>query len=452
MQKNWSELTRDQKREERMKNWLSGAGINFRDAKAERLYKERVNRQKKVMMCEIPDRVPVQIPSANFPAYHSGYTMKRVMNDYEAMERAWLKFMEDFYDDMDNFMGPGFVHSAPAMEMIDYKSYKWPGHGLGDDVNAYQFVEEAVMEPDEYDALIEDPSDFSFRVLIPRTTGTLKPLANFPALNTLLFLSLMVAYPFIDPNMRAAFQSLIKAGEELEKWQKHVMAVNKAALEAGFPSAFGSLAIAPFDVIADFLRGTKGVILDMYRCPDKLMAAVDRITGLTIKRILSTLNATGGFTASFPLHKGDDTFMSRKQFEKFYWPSLKKVMDALIEEGISVHLFAEGAYNERLDYIKDFPKGWVTWQFDKTDMANAKKNVGGTCCIVGNVPASVVITGTAKEVKQCCRKLIETCAPGGGYVLAAGAAATEAPAENLRAFMAAAKEYGVYGASLAAGS
>jgi hypothetical protein len=36
--------------------------------------------------------------------------------------------------------------------------------------------------------------------------------------------------------------------------------------------------------------------------------------------------------------------------------------------------------------------------------------------------------------------------------LAAGAAATEAPAENLRAFMAAAKEYGVYGASLAAGS
>jgi len=49
---------------------------------------------------------------------------------------------------------------------------------------------------------------------------------------------------------------------------------------------------------------------------------------------VSTLNAAGGFTASFPLHKGDDTFMSRKQFETFYWPSLKKVMDALIEEGI----------------------------------------------------------------------------------------------------------------------
>lgn len=49
-----------------------------------------------------------------------------------------------------------------------------------------------------------------------------------------------------------------------------------------------------------------------------------------------------------------------------------------------------------------------------------------------------------QEVKECCRRLIETCAPGGGYVLAGGAGATEAKAENLRAFMEAALEYGVY--------
>jgi uroporphyrinogen-III decarboxylase len=129
---------------------------------------------------------------------------------------------------------------------------------------------------------------------------------------------------------------------------------------------------------------------------------------------------------------------------RIYWPSLKKVMDALIEEGISLRMVAEGRYNERLEYIKDFPKGWVTWQFDQTDMANAKKIVGDTCCISGNVPASVLITGTAKEVKECCRILIETCAPGGGYILAGGAAATEVSAENLRAFMEASKEYGIY--------
>jgi uroporphyrinogen-III decarboxylase len=77
--------------------------------------------------------------------------------------------------------------------------------------------------------------------------------------------------------------------------------------------------------------------------------------------------------------------------------------------------------------------------------------VGKTCAIAGNVPASVVITGTAKEVKESCRKLIETCAPGGGYILSAGASATEARAENLRAFMEAAKEYGVYSKMQSAG-
>jgi uroporphyrinogen-III decarboxylase len=120
------------------------------------------------------------------------------------------------------------------------------------------------------------------------------------------------------------------------------------------------------------------------------------------------------------------------------------VIDALIDEGIMASLFAEGRYNRRLEYIKDFPRGWVTWQFDQTDMADAKRIVGQTCCISGNVPSSIMLTGTAGEVKEYCRKLIETCAKGGGYILSGGASMTEAKPENLRAMMEAAKEYGIY--------
>jgi uroporphyrinogen-III decarboxylase len=157
------------------------------------------------------------------------------------------------------------------------------------------------------------------------------------------------------------------------------------------------------------------------------------------------VNAMGGTSVMFPLHKGDDKFMSRSQFEKFYWPSLKRVIDALIEEGIMPFLFAEGSYNERLDYLGDFPKGWVTWMFDQTDMAQAKKKIGDKCCISGNVPASLMVTGTPKDVKECCRRLLETCAPGGGYILAGGAHATETKnPDNFRAFMEAAVQYGTY--------
>jgi uroporphyrinogen-III decarboxylase len=83
--------------------------------------------------------------------------------------------------------------------------------------------------------------------------------------------------------------------------------------------------------------------------------------------------------------------------------------------------------------------------FDKTDMAKAKKMIGDRCCISGNVPASLMIAGTPEEVKECCRKLIETCAPGGGYILAGGCTATETKnPDNFRAFMETAVKYGTY--------
>ena len=155
-------------------------------------------------------------------------------------------------------------------------------------------------------------------------------------------------------------------------------------------------------------------------------------------------NASKAITAFYPLHKGADGFMSPQQFEKFYWPSLKKVIDALAKEGIRSELFAEGTYTSRLETVNEFSKSTVGWLFDKTDMAKAKKILGDTCCLSGNVPTSLMVTGSPEDIKEYCRKLIEVCAPGGGFILAGGAQADEGKPENVRAMMEAAKEYGQY--------
>ena len=136
--------------------------------------------------------------------------------------------------------------------------------------------------------------------------------------------------------------------------------------------------------------------------------------------------------------------MSNKQFETFYWPFLKKVMLGLIEEGLVPMPFAEGDYMPRLDIIKDMPRGTVIWYFEVVDMAKAKEIVGRNACIAGNLSTSVLCTGTRQEVKERCHRLIETCAPGGGYILAGGAAIDEGAPDNLRAMTEAAKEYGTY--------
>src|ERR1039458_980804 len=155
--------------------------------------------------------------------------------------------------------------------------------------------------------------------------------------------------PFMDPEIANAFQTLIDAGKENVKWAKEIAIYNQEVQAEGFPALRGGMSMAPFDFIGDSLRGTQGVILDMYRQPDKLLAAIDAIAPIVIKQGIDSCNATGGVMMHFPLHKGDDTFMSDKQFEKFYWPSLKKYADALIAEGIMPNMFGEGRYSRRLD-------------------------------------------------------------------------------------------------------
>jgi uroporphyrinogen-III decarboxylase len=300
------------------------------------------------------------------------------------------------------------------------------------------------MKADEYDALIDDPSDFWMRVYLPRIFGALEPLKQLPSFTTVSEIPSYFFLPYARPDVQQALAVFIEAGNETARWAEAVRSYEKAALAAGFPALRGSIVKAPFDTIADTMRGTKGIFMDMLRQPEKLLEALERVTKLIIKAAVATVDASGGRTVFMPLHKGDDAFMSEKHFESFYWPTLKKVVMGLVSEGIVPILFAEGRYDRRLDIINDLPRAAVIWQFDRTDMARAKKVLGSNACISGNVPTSLLVTGTPKAVKEYCRNLIESCGEGGGFILTGGANLDRGKAGNLRAMMEAVREYGIY--------
>ena len=108
--KKWSDMTWQEKRDERFNRWFNPPNAKFESPEAERLYRDRVTRLIKVIKLEEPDRVPVMLPVGNFPAYHTGADFHTLMYDYNELRRAWLKFMDDFKD-MDTFMGPGRIPS-----------------------------------------------------------------------------------------------------------------------------------------------------------------------------------------------------------------------------------------------------------------------------------------------------------------------------------------------------
>ena len=440
--KKWEDLTPDQKREERFKRWLSPDDVKFNNPDAEQGHKERVTRFIKAITLEEPDRVPVITPAGFFPASYAGADFKTVMYDYDELRRAWLKFLEDF--ELDTFSGPAFVYPGKVFDLLDYKLQRWPGHGLPDSASSYQYVEGEYMFPEEYDTVIKDPFDFLIRTWLPRIVGAFAGFNKLGPMPLIEYLPVFYLPQFADPEIKAAILALLDAAEESKKWLTAVGEVSRIALESGVPSLLGGRSRAPYDFFGDSLRGTKGIMIDMFQRPEKLIEAMDRVTPIIIDRTIRAANAARSPLVTFTLHKGPGGFMSNKQFETFYWPSLKNVMMGLIEEGLVPMPFAEGDYLPRLEIIKDMPKGKVLWHFEGMDMARAKEVLGDTACIAGNLPASILCTGSPKQVKEHCRRLIETCAPGGGYILTGAASMDKGDPENLRAMMEAAKEYGVY--------
>ncbi|MEJ2109126.1 MAG: uroporphyrinogen decarboxylase family protein [Acidobacteriota bacterium] len=401
----WTQRTPAQKREYRLNRFLNPTNVEFVSPEAEKAYKIRAQRYVDAFNVKEPDRVPVNLPVGELPNILHGVSMHTAMYDIEKAIDACKSFNEKYSEELEYYAMPS---AAPgkAMEILDYRLYAFPGHGLSKEAPNYQFVEGEYMKLEEYEDFFRDPSDFWLRIYLPRVVGAFEGFRSLPPLTDILEIPTGQIMALARPEVLEMLQKMIDAGKELQKRNAMMAQSMDSDAAHGFPSwlAMGVLNFAPFDAIGDTLRGTKSIMMDMFRNGDKLLKAIDIMTDI-----------------------------------------LKKVMDALINEGLICMMFAEGSYNTRLEIVRDdFPKGSVIWWFDQTDMALAKKILGDKFAIQGNIPSSLLVTGSPGEVKACCRKLIETCGEGGGYILAAGCIAENPKLENLQAMMEAVREYGVY--------
>ena len=438
-EKQWQDLTWEQKREQRFARWLSPPGYTFDSPDAGARYKEKVNRFIQAITLQESDRVPVILPSSNYPAYYSGYTLYDIMHDYDKLYESWIRFLQEF--DLDTLAAPALTFPARVLEKVGNNLQKWPGHGLPADTTMSQFVEGEYMLADEYEPYLHNSLEYFIRCYLPRAWDVFKPFGNLEpniAGYDMPFRILMLCG---QPEFQEAFRTLAEASAEYMKWFKVVVEIEKRIIASGVPALRGSMTSAPFDHFGDVFRGTRGIFADIYRQPDRLLSAMEENIPRQIAKVVESGKRALSPLVFMPLHKGDDTFMSEKQFLTFYWPQLKKLLLGMIEEGFVPFLFAEGKYNTRLELINELPRGSVIWHFDQTDMFNAKKILGGSACLVGNVPSSLVCTGTADAVKARCLELIEVCGEGGGYILAGGASVDRCNPDNLRAMLESVREF-----------
>ena len=444
MTKEWKNMTFKERQIARFDRWRNPGGGTFASESIQADYISRVNRVIDAVTLEkTPDRVPVLSPASFLPCTIYGVPFKDAMYDMEKAVDLWLRFLKEFPTDLAK--GPAYCGTGKAFELLDYKLYKWPGFNLPDNVG-FQAVEQEWMKKDEYPMLIDDMTDFWLRRYMPRIFGVCEPLSALAPLNRIIEIpNVGQLANFGLPGVREAFNKLADAGEMLLKVRQDYGRFRQVSVfEMGFPSHVGGAAKAPYDVLADTLRASRGMVMDMFRNTDAILKAIERITPWQIKGAVGDADASGNPFIFIPLHKGADGWMSDEQFKTLYWPSLKTVILGLVEQGCVPLLFAEGGYSTRLSYLNELPKGTTMWMFDRTDMAEVKKVAGDNVCIAGNVPTGLMITGSAEQVDDYCHKLIDDCAPGGGFILTTGAALDEGKADTTHALVTAADKYGWY--------
>ena len=393
----------------------------------EQLYAERLKRYTTAMRNAKPDKVPIRPFVAEFTASYAGYTVQEVTHDYEKAFAAVRKCAADF--DWDAIVGNMVYGWSGLTQAIGLKYYAVPGIDLPPETG-FQYVEppeeSAWMQPDEYDQLIENPTGYLFNVWLPRVAEDVSPMGQTTSFRNNL--------------------SFLKGG--MAMLQYFTGFGTQAALlrsESGAVSAISGILKAPFDIIADKLRGYKGLCMDLFQRPDKVVAACEAMMPHLLHVAAGGADPDHNVPVGFWMHRGCVPFLSLDQFEKFYWPTLKQVIEGLWADGHRTLFYAEGDWTANLSYFTELPDQSIVFHVDRTDPSEAHKILGEKFCLSGGVPNDVLAFGTPDDVRDCCKKLIDTLGADGGYIMDASAIMQNEPlVENVRAMTEFTREYGVY--------
>ncbi|MEE1442924.1 MAG: uroporphyrinogen decarboxylase family protein [Blautia sp.] len=414
--------------------------------KGQKLFQERLNRVETAIHLGEPDKVPVFTFFSSYiqRAYGSNYA--NIFYDFEAAGEAAVKFHQD-HPQLDIALTPQFT-SGKANEIAGSTMIDWPGRP-GTKVSpfsSHQVIERELMMQEEYPEMLNDFSGFMIRKYVPRAYSNLKGMADLNLTPTIVLSTGMLS-PYYSPEAQDTFQKLAQIGAEDAKAAAATAKYNNILADMGFPPMMTGASEAPYDILGDYFRGTMGIFEDMidpdmedyveqacYMFAEQQIQSLQyfRFVDMPVKRVF------------FPLHKAMDGFMSDAQYERFYWKPLKKIILALIDMGVTPYIYTEGPYRTRLHHLADVPKGKVFYHFEDVDMAEAKRVLGNTAAICGNLSISRMEFGKKEDIAEDVKRLLDVCAPGGGYLFDFNGSLENCKPENMEIMFETLDKYGKY--------
>lgn len=350
----------------------------------EALYNERVKLFDDAINHKESNRIPVIFMAETFVIGYAGKKIWDIQGDSKEELACFEKAWKDIY--MDGAFASFLAREVRMYEPLGAKPYFYSNDG-----ETIQSREFAFMKAEDYPELIKDASKY-FRG---------KNLhAKYP--------NLQLPYP---QNLEALKKSF---GYYLNTIEKVPASITHAKEEFGIPVITGMPYVNAFDTLMDFFRGLPPIFADLRRRPQDVVDACDALVSFLLDNLFNGQETMSSFPyILMPVHA--PTYLTRKQFIKFFWPSFKKALLEIHKRGGKVFMAMEGNWDHMIDCLLELPKDFIFAQLENTDIFKAKDIVGSNIALAGGIPMSMLKYMTKQQCIDHAKKVIDYCAPGGGY-------------------------------------
>ena len=369
--------------------------------------KQRIS---KLFLREKTDHVPSYFPNGGYLVYYTGHCPNDVQS-FEQAQQITTDGLLDLDPDVGDAYSPNNLWLKPTFDL-------WGGamHSISDE-GIIQIVPSAIeiMKPEEYPALIKNPSRYILEEVYPRR-----------------YKLLAIENP--EEKYNKIVESIAVGFQCFENCQTEE--------NAGVISISAGEFINPVDYIFDFMRSFSGIVRDIRRTPEYVRDAGLAIADEVLK-FTDTLPRESFRALRCPMHL--PPFLKPKDFEKVYWPSFKKVADGVAAQGHNIFYLFEKNYMHLHEYLQELPKNKILGLFEEDDLKTVQKNLGGRMAFAGGITAELLRFGSRDECVNQTKYLIDTFGGDGNFMVSPNiplVSINDAKPENLKAIYETTKNYG----------
>ena len=375
------------------------------------LQKYRVRLFRDAENFRMPERVPYLSAAVTWKIFDAGFKPAEALTDFSVMETCVRHFLDNY--PVDAVMDIGIRNQFNVTEAFGPGGY-------------YYYTDEAIGIRDHAHCTVDtlqdyqnDPDRYLWEHILPEKYGE-DWAKKDPATWRRAFKEYLAYVKFI-----------IHMGSVTGKeYNLPSMAPNnpmKGAIKFGI------------EELESNLLGIRNLSVALRRSPDKLEDFVRRWDAEHIDPLIEKINASGApnekycFDASMMMLAHN--LLSPKQFDRFYWPSLKRLLDAYAAKGMSVRIFTEGEIGRFADYFRDYPKGALTFHVESDDLFALRERLPNVC-LMGGLTTELLSSGTPEECVAYTKRLCDELGRKGGFILSENKMLSyrnDARSENLKA-------------------